>query len=90
MIIIVPIVGRNHLDNKIQGAKQHILVVQTKEAEQKIEAGEEKEHTIAPAEKEKIGERNFLAEQEKEFFFHGMVGMVSIKIKKERAGEAKG
>jgi hypothetical protein len=50
------------------------LVEQTKEAEQKSKAADEEGQIEAQAEKEKIRERNFLAEEEKEIIFCRMVG----------------
>jgi hypothetical protein len=47
------------------------LTKQTKEAEQKREAGDEAAYIQAPTEKEKTRERKILVEKEKEFFFVG-------------------
>jgi hypothetical protein len=49
--------GQTTQTAEVQGAKQHILAEQTKEAEQKSKAVDEERQTEAEVEKEKIGKR---------------------------------
>jgi hypothetical protein len=74
---------------EVQGAGQQIMAEWTQEVEQKIGA-EEEGWIVDPVEKKKTRGKKIVVEKEKEIIFCGMVGVISIKVKEERAEEAKG